>query len=247
LDDVTRGERLIKTVYETIRNCPHWNESLLLIVYDEQGGFFDHVAPPQAVAPGDGISDMNNNHHSFDFAQLGVRVPSVVVSPLIPDNLVDHTIYDHSSLLATVEKLFNFSPLTDRDAQANTFSHLLSLNTPRTDTPATLPEPANSGFVCVDDDARKAPGAPQIRAKAGLPDAAALNRSVDSLSGSERGFLHVAFLRDYHRANLLRKRVVLRRFRNIRTAGQARDYIDSVRKRVWLMRRGTTAASPPPA
>jgi len=100
LDDVTRGERLIKEVYEAIRNSPHWNDSLLLIVYDEQGGFFDHVKPPCTVAPGDVISDLDNNHHDFDFTQLGIRVPAVAISPLIPSNRVDHTIYDHSSWLA---------------------------------------------------------------------------------------------------------------------------------------------------
>lgn len=110
---MTRGERLIKKVYETIRNSPHWNESLLLVVYDEQGGFFDHVSPPPAVAPGDVISNLDNNTHGFNFTQLGIRVPAVLISPLVPDNQVDHTVYDHTSLLATVEKLFNFSPLTN--------------------------------------------------------------------------------------------------------------------------------------
>ena len=151
LDDVTRGERLIKQVYETIRNSPHWDSSLLLIVYDEHGGFFDHVAPPAAVAPGDPISDEDNNHHNFTFEQLGVRVPAVVVSPLIPRGMIDHTTYDHTSLLATVEDLFGLKPLTRRDAAANTLTHLFSLDSPRQDALTTLPDAADSGFRCEDD------------------------------------------------------------------------------------------------
>src|SRR5258708_34283939 len=52
-DDITRGEALIKSIYETIRHSPHWESSLLVITYDEHGGFYDHVPPPQTVAPGD--------------------------------------------------------------------------------------------------------------------------------------------------------------------------------------------------
>ena len=53
LDDVTRGDALIKCVYESIRNSPHWESSLLIITWDEHGGFYDHAVPPAAVAPGD--------------------------------------------------------------------------------------------------------------------------------------------------------------------------------------------------
>lgn len=68
-------------------------------------------SPRYTVAPGDVISDLDNNHHDFDFKQLGIRVPAVAISPLIPPNRVDHTLYDHSSWLATVEKLYGFAPL----------------------------------------------------------------------------------------------------------------------------------------
>src|SRR5207248_10042162 len=81
-----------------------------------------------------------------------VRVPAIVISPLIPRNLIDHTLYDHSSLLATVEKLLGLKPLTQRDGQANDLLHLFSLSAvPRRDAPTTLPEPADSGFHCDDD------------------------------------------------------------------------------------------------
>jgi phospholipase C len=242
LDDVTRGERLIKKVYETIRNSPHWNESLLLVVYDEQGGFFDHAKPPAAVAPGDVISDLSNSTHSFNFEQLGIRVPGIAISPLIPDNRVDHTDFDHSSLLATVERLFNFAPLTNRDAQANDLRHLLSLATPRTDAPVSLPQPAESGFRCAgDDDASRRIAS--VSSEQSRGELAA--RPVESLTGSEKGFLHIAFLRDYHRSPAIRKPLVLRRFRSIRTVGQARQYVESVRQRVRITRRPVASSTPP--
>ena len=82
LDDVTRGERLVKQVYEAIRNSPHWERSLLIVAFDEHGGFYDHVPPPAAVQPGDTITQGYVKKH-FKFDQLGVRVPALVVSPWI--------------------------------------------------------------------------------------------------------------------------------------------------------------------
>jgi phospholipase C len=149
LDDVTAGERLIKETYEAIRNSPLWDSSVLLITWDEHGGFVDHVPPGPAVPPGDGVAEAENVHHGFGFDQLGPRVPAVVISPLIPKNVVDHTEYDHASIPATLERNFGLSSLTARDAAANDFLHLLSLEAPRSDTPQVLEEPAESGFRCV--------------------------------------------------------------------------------------------------
>ena len=156
-DDVTRGEALVKRVYEAIRQSPHWESSLLVITYDEHGGFYDHVPPPVAVPPGD-VTDPANNGNGFTFGVLGARVPTVIVSPWVPDvrptqpdgrtcNLVDHTEYDHASLLSTVERLYGLPALTARDAAANDVLHLLAAEQPR-DAPYTLPPPADSGFVC---------------------------------------------------------------------------------------------------
>jgi phospholipase C len=148
LDDVTRGERLIKDVYETIRNSPHWDRSVLIVTWDEHGGFYDHVPPPPAVAPGDIPGDPDNNQNGFDFTQLGPRVPAVVVSPLIERGSIDHSEYDHASIPATVERLFGMKAMTNRDAQATDVQHLLSRTSPRTDAPTTLPNPAPSGWEC---------------------------------------------------------------------------------------------------
>ncbi len=150
-DDITRGEALLKQVYEAIRRSPHWENSVLIVTYDEHGGFYDHVPPPQTVAPGDTPTDPENNRYAFDFTQLGVRVPAVIVSPLIPRGTIDHTIYDHTSVLATLEQIFGVLPLTERDKRANTFYHLFSRPQPRTDAPLALPAPAQSGIVRQDE------------------------------------------------------------------------------------------------
>ena len=135
--DVRKGEELVRRVYEAIHNSPIWSTSAFVVLFDEHGGYYDHVRPgdEHAPPPDDGLDDQQ---HGFRFDRRGVRIPALVISPLIPRNTVDHTVYDHTSVLATVEKLFGLAPLTDRDRDANDFVHLFSEPAPRTDTPWTL-------------------------------------------------------------------------------------------------------------
>lgn len=153
LDDVTSGERLVKTVYEAIRNSPHWERSLLIVIFDEHGGFYDHVAPGRAVPPGDLVTD-DYSQYGFKFDQLGVRVPAIVVSAHTPRGVIDHTVYDHTSILATVERLYGMDPLTQRDKAANDLRHLMNLEQARTDAPTTLNPPATPDWPisCEDDE-----------------------------------------------------------------------------------------------
>jgi phospholipase C len=144
LDDVRLGEALIKATYESIRNSPVWDNSILIITWDEHGGFFEHAIPPAAVAPADTTPNAGHNQYGFTFEQYGPRVPAVVISPWIPKNVVDHRLYDHSSIPATVEKLFGMEPLTERDRAANALLSLLSLDAARNDAPTTLPPVASS-------------------------------------------------------------------------------------------------------
>src|ERR1700723_528776 len=143
LTDITLGEGLIKETYEAIRNSRHWNSSVLIVTWDEHGGFYDHAISPGAVAPGDTTPQDTHNQSGFTFEQYGPRVPAVIVSPLVPKNLIDHRLYDHASIAATIEARFGVPPLTERDAKANGVDALLSLSAPRTDTPANLPSPAS--------------------------------------------------------------------------------------------------------
>jgi phospholipase C len=139
-DNVYGGEHLLSAVYSAIRSSPYWNSSLLIITYDEHGGFYDSVEPPAATPPGDGGTAYSMHGYTFD--RYGVRVPAVIVSPLIAAGTVDHTVYDHSSVLKTVEQLWGLSPLTHRDASANGLVHLLSQQRiPRSDTPEATVRP----------------------------------------------------------------------------------------------------------
>ncbi|XP_056697977.1 non-specific phospholipase C2 [Spinacia oleracea] len=149
--DVYQGQLFVKEVYETLRASPQWNETLLLITYDEHGGFYDHVPTPASGIPSpDGI--VGPEPFLFKFDRLGVRVPTIAVSPWIEKGTVVHKAkgpyptseYEHSSIAATVKKLFNLSSpfLTKRDAWAGTFEGIVQTRTePRTDCPAQLPTP----------------------------------------------------------------------------------------------------------
>ncbi|KAI5073190.1 hypothetical protein GOP47_0011203 [Adiantum capillus-veneris] len=126
--DVYQGQRLVKYVYDTLRASPQWNEMLFVITYDEHG------------------------EYRFSFDRLGVRVPTLFVSPWInkgtvvhePDGPTMYSQFEHSSLPATVKKIFNLTSgfLTSRDAWAGTFESVISeRDSPRTDCPEKLPSP----------------------------------------------------------------------------------------------------------
>lgn len=133
--DFRAGERLIWRIYSALRANPEVaRKSLLVITYDEHGGFFDHVPPPQgdewSVEPAYRSPD---GSYSFPFDLLGPRVPAVLISPWIEAGTVDQTVYDHASIPATVRKLLHVDaqPLTHRDGMTNTFEQVLVRTTPR--------------------------------------------------------------------------------------------------------------------
>jgi len=116
---VLEGEKLIANVYDTLRgNDAVWRQSLFILLYDEHGGFYDHVPPPVAVVP----DATSGAIPQFRFDRLGVRVPAILVSPWVGEGMADHTVYDHTSLPATIKTMFGLpSFLTARDAVAATF------------------------------------------------------------------------------------------------------------------------------
>ncbi len=222
-DDPTGGERLVKAVYEAIRSSPVWETSVLVVVYDEHGGFFDSVAPGPAVPPGDDVPHGHDklNRAGFDFSQYGVRVPAVVVSPRIPRGTVDHTLYDHTSVLATLERVLCLAPLTARDAAANDVRHLLSLSEPRTDCPVTLTDPV---VVPTGPDATDPTGSsPTATAAQALPG-----------PSNVAGFLHVLLKAelelDGHDDESARR--IVSRFAEIRTMGDAVAYVHTIGARL---------------
>jgi phospholipase C len=131
--NVFAGEAFIAEVYENIRsNQQLWESTLLLIVYDEHGGTYDHVVPP-AIAP-HGYTDATTG---FQFDRLGVRVPAVLVSPWIPPGSVIDTLFEHASIPGTVTRQFIGDPATNstspREQNAASFLDVLSLPEIRTD------------------------------------------------------------------------------------------------------------------
>lgn len=151
---VADGELFYKSVYEALRASPIWNESVLILTYDEHGGFADFVAPPAAPSP-DGIA-CTDCGVPFDFTRVGVRVPALFISPWIPAGTVVHgappawqptpaSVMEHSSIPATVRAVFGTKAfLTARDTWAPPLHWIWeqsNLTAPRTDCPTVLPTP----------------------------------------------------------------------------------------------------------
>jgi phospholipase C len=134
--NVALGEQLIHDVYYALRNGPAWNETLLILVYDEHGGCYDHVPPPVSATP----PDNSAGEFGFDFKRFGVRVPAVLVSPRIRAGTVFRappggTAIDHTSILKTIQTRWNVPSLTARDAAAPGLGGVLMLASPRRDDP----------------------------------------------------------------------------------------------------------------
>jgi phospholipase C len=164
--DFERGENLIVEVYEALRRNPElFARTILVITYDEHGGLYDHVPPPtDAVEPEPFGSPrrswsprllgwfVQQPESRFRFKVLGPRVPTVVVSPRIPQQW-DDTLYDHTAIPRTLRSLFapGAAPLSAREDASATFGHLASLDEARTDLPDLSP--------CARTPSRPAPAA----------------------------------------------------------------------------------------
>jgi phospholipase C len=144
--DIRPGEKLIADVYAALRtNQAVWESTLFIVLFDEHGGYYDHVKPPAAVNP-DGLNSVpkpNPQHpHAepfptpFDFRRLGLRVPAILVSPWLPAQ-VDHDLYEHTSIPATLKEVFGLPDfLTERDRAAGRLTKWFSKSHPlRTDLP----------------------------------------------------------------------------------------------------------------
>ena len=132
--DVALGEQLIHDTYEALRGGPGWPQTLFVLTYDEHGGCYDHVPPPWGATP----PDSTEGEFGFGFDRFGVRVPTLLISPLIAPGTVyrvpvGSTPLDHTSVLKTIQQRWNVPSLTARDAAAPGFGDVLTLTTPRTD------------------------------------------------------------------------------------------------------------------
>ena len=155
--DVTPGEQLLQQIYQSLtENQTAWEQTLLVILFDEHGGTYDHVPPPWGATPPWGSKKPEFKlQHDFKFNRFGVRIPAILVSPLIEEGTVfrstTDTPYDHTSLIATILKWslkgkdIPHNVLGERVGNAPTFDQVLTRPTPREDKLDALPSPL-SGF-----------------------------------------------------------------------------------------------------
>jgi phospholipase C len=144
LSNVEQGEKLLYKVYNAVRNSPDWDSTMLLILFDEHGGTYDHFSPPTAktcsfaISPDDVvIPPAQSGGSGFNFDRLGVRVPAIVVSPYTAQQSVFNTTFDHTSALSTIVNCFDLpkGQLGKRQALAPDISAALNLQNARTDFP----------------------------------------------------------------------------------------------------------------
>ena len=138
--DIRLGEAFAARIINAVLEGRGWQHTLLIWLYDEHGGYFDHVAPPPAVEPDD---RRPKGGEPWRYDRLGIRVPAVIVSPYARPDYVSHVVHDHTSVLKLIETKWNLPPLTRRDAQADDLLDSLDLASPPTFAePPTLPLPA---------------------------------------------------------------------------------------------------------
>ncbi|MBK9983404.1 MAG: alkaline phosphatase family protein [Saprospiraceae bacterium] len=104
--DIVTGEKHVEEIINAIRNGPNWKDCVIIITYDENGGFWDHVAPPV-----------------IDKWGPGTRVPGIIISPFAKKGFIDHTQYETLSILRLIEKRWKLKSLTSRDRQAKCFEN----------------------------------------------------------------------------------------------------------------------------
>jgi phospholipase C len=199
----------------------------LIIAWDEHGGFYDHVIPPAGVPPNDRkLAGDDRSKNGFLFDLLGPRVPALIISPRIPKNLIDHRLYDHSTIPATIERLFGLKALTDRDASANAPINLLTLTTPRTDTPATIGISVAAAMTTLSKPAL-VPAHPE----------------ADVTKNKVTAFLSSAIAVDLKISPPAQRQAIIERAKTIHTHAQAAKYMSDVQQRLKAYRAGRPTAA----
>ncbi len=127
--DIQFGDQFMGKVVNAVMSSPNWPKTMLIWTYDEHGGYYDHVPPPAAEPPDDIPPNLKPGDPPGGFDRYGFRVPSGVVSPYARRDFVSHTVYDHTSILKTIEEKWNLPALTRRDANANSLFDMLDLKT----------------------------------------------------------------------------------------------------------------------
>jgi phospholipase C len=127
--DIRDGEVFLNQIYNALTSSPNWSKTVLIINFDEWGGFYDHVPPPLAPIPTASSAAGDKD------GRLGFRVPCVVISPYARRNFIAHGLYDHTSILKMIEWRFGLPALTVRDQTANNLAEVLNLASPDVTAP----------------------------------------------------------------------------------------------------------------
>jgi phospholipase C len=156
MDGKGPGERMLNEIYEALKAGPHWNETVLIITFDEHAGVFDHVPPPYAENPWP-----NDEVCGFRYDMMGPRVPTILVSPLIKEHTVFRSptpvAYDSTSILATLLHWYGIPKgrwgLGERTNHAPTFEGVFQCQSPRSDKPSFQPVQARKSVIGKEDRA----------------------------------------------------------------------------------------------
>jgi phospholipase C len=117
--DIRNGEVFLNQIYQAITSSPNWKHTVLIITFDEWGGFFDHVAPPLASIPAASAAAGDTD------GRLGFRVPCIVISPMAKRATINHEQFDHTSILRMIEWRWSLPGLSSRDVSATNLADVL--------------------------------------------------------------------------------------------------------------------------
>lgn len=137
--NIAHGEQFAASVIDAVMAGPGWKNTLLIWTFDEHGGYYDHVAPPAALAPDDIPPDASVAYTGF--RQYGFRVPCAIVSPWARPDYVSHQVFDHTSICALVEHKWNLPAMTHRDANASPMLDMLDFSNAAFERPPKLARP----------------------------------------------------------------------------------------------------------
>ena len=143
--NIQLGEAFTSRVVNAVMHGPAWSKSLLIWLYDEHGGYYDHVPPPAAIKPDDIPPDIQSPpDQPGGYDRYGFRVPAVVVSPYARRDYVSHVVHDHTSVLKLIETKWNLPALTFRDANADSLLDSVDFDHQAFREPPKLPAPGLS-------------------------------------------------------------------------------------------------------
>jgi phospholipase C len=239
---LSAGEQLIRMIAEAVIASPVWMHSLLVILYDEHGGFFDQLPPPAALPPGDAPNNAkkakNPANPPFEFDRYGIRVPAVIVSPWVKPGFVSNAVFDHASVVRTVFDLLGLpGALTGRDRIATSLRSVLG-SSPL----AQHPEPIPPATPTAENDTLRTPPSP-LRPSPSLDGFTRIAALVHHALNQYRGGMRAHDLR-----SAIRPQDDLRPLDQLPTTpnpDEARAYIEHVASLVEIHRQLQRAGSPP--